>query len=265
MALSIFTALAFVLVPMGFTVVFQLIFVQLGWLSVDLSLWGSFDFFLTVLIQAGIFLFFAVLFQQKLGAPFFGWEGSFTFRELLIAFAGLFTVNLVSGMIMQGLDVEVEQFQGVNKENLKAAPFWFIVSVSGIAPIYEEIIFRGFLLRLLLEGIKNPFQKKKPGSLAALPEAETENPAEQASQQEGQNPAPAASRSKQIIAVVLTSVLFAVVHMDMDAAFPIFLLSVYFCLWTLYKRSIYLAIVIHSMQNFLASLAFLYVKLPAPL
>lgn len=257
MGARVAAALFFVFFPTGLALALQLFAVSLGLLNPDIATWGSFDFFITVLIQLACYLGLALFFKINFRTPYFDWQGSFSGKELFYAFLGLIGVNLISGFVMQGFNVEVEQFQGINKELLKAEPFWFIVSVAGLAPIYEEIIFRGFLLRMLLEGVRPAWQGEG--------EEREEGQADASPKEVGVEERSPWLQSKVILAVLITSLLFSLIHFDLDAAFPIFMLSLYFCAWTLYKRSIYLAIVIHALQNFLASLAFLYGELPTPL
>lgn len=95
-------------------------------------------------------------------------------------------------------------------EKLPASPIILIISVAIVAPIYEEIIFRGILLKGMAKKV-NP-----------------------------------------IIALVVSSLLFAVVHLNVPQFINAFILGLVIGFIYLTTQSIYLSIFAHFINNLLA-------------
>jgi len=216
-------SVSIVAIPVGIITLFQLFLGKISFFSDDIQKWTSFHVMGLMLFQAIIFLTMIVLVYRIFRPDFFHWNGSVSFKEIVLGISGLILINIIAKLIMDLMHVEATQFEELNKVLLKKNSVVFILTVAGFAPIYEEIVFRGFILRILWPSKNNIYLKAG--------------------------------------AVLFTSFLFSLIHFDLDAAIPIFLLSLYLSIWTIIKKNIFLSIVIHSTQNFIASVAFLYLNI----
>ena len=125
---------------------------------------------------------------------------------MIIAFRLIFDNSLifwVSGISMPSFISEVF-------DDIAVSPIILIISVTIVAPIYEEIIFRGILLKGMSKKI-NP-----------------------------------------VIAIVVSALLFAIVHMNIPQGINAFLLGIALGFIYLRTGSIYLSIFAHFVNNLLA-------------
>ena len=191
---------------------------------------GGFDILLITSVQAVFFCSFSLFLARKYGFVCFSfrknWKSSFVF----LAIAGLFIINIIISLILKWFDVEVRQYEDLNMDILRGNPVLFLVAIVVIAPLYEEFVFRGFLLKMFLtQEIKSHSHIRK---------------------------------WQTILAVFITSVLFSLVHFSQDSTlsifFPIFILAVYLSFITLYTQSILLTSVVHSVNNLISGLTLLY-------
>lgn len=132
---------------------------------------------------------------------------SFAYAALMII---AFRVIFDNSLILWVNNIPMPDFINRAFEELSISPIILILSVALIAPVYEEIIFRGILLRGM---------------------AKKMNPA---------------------IAIVISSLLFALVHMNIPQGINAFLLGLFIGLIYLRTGSIYLSIFAHFINNFLA-------------
>lgn len=181
---------------------------------------SSLQFLIMILVQALIFVALFLVVLRVFRFQSYSFKFDFSPGEAGLAFVGLLGLNFFVTILMRGLDVEVSQFEDFNLDALRASPFVFIFMTVVIAPLYEEYIFRGCILRFLADEDS--------------------------------------SKGAQWGAAIFTSLLFSAVHMDLDAALPLFLISLYLCFWTFRKKSIALPITVHMIQNLMASIGLLY-------
>jgi len=187
--------------------------------------------FIIIVSQAGIFLTLVMLLQAKLGFKYFGLGDEITGKDLIFGFAGLIIVNIFSSIFLNLTGTVPDQFKGFSPELLRNNIFLFMFTVALLGPIYEEVIFRGFILGML------------------VPEQETLN-----------NNSPI---KKNLPAILFTSLIFMLAHFDnlienYYIGLPLFLLGMYFSFITIYKKGIMLGILLHISQNFLAGIMMLY-------
>jgi len=134
---------------------------------------------------------------------------SFIFTILMIiAFRLLFDNSLILWVSR----ISMPHFINAGFEELTVSPIILILSVTVVAPIYEEIIFRGILLKGMSKKI---------------------------------NPA---------IALIVSSLFFAVVHLNVPQGINAFLLGLVIGFIYLTTDSIYLSIFAHLINNLLALL-----------
>ena len=125
---------------------------------------------------------------------------------MIIAFRMLFDNSLTLWIS----NIPMPDFINEAFEELAISPIILILSVAVVAPIYEEIIFRGILLKGMAKKI-NP-----------------------------------------IIALVVSALLFALVHLNIPQGINAFLLGLVIGFIYLKTGSIYLSIFAHFINNFLA-------------
>ncbi|MBU3100740.1 MULTISPECIES: CPBP family intramembrane glutamic endopeptidase [Clostridium] len=138
--------------------------------------------------------------------PHLNWK-SFGYATLMII---SFRLIFDNSLIFWVSGISTPSFINEVVDELPISPIISIISVIIVAPIYEEIIFRGILLKGM---------SKKT------------------------NPA---------IAIVVSALLFAVVHMNIPQGINAFLLGLVLGFIYLNKKSIYLSIFAHFINNFLA-------------
>ncbi len=216
---------AFLLVLLGITLtqVVSIGFVQLGIITKLANKVDAKKFLIIIAQQATIFVFLAWWFQKRLGSSFFKFDGDIKFVTFFYGILGLFGVNLFSGLVMKYMGVDIQQLEALDHQNMKQNPAIFLFIVAFIAPLYEEFVFRGVILKMLYSKAE-----EKLGS-----------------------------PSYMAIAILFSGALFSFVHFDIDAAFPVFTLGCYFAWVTIQTNSIFLSSMLHFVQNFLSGCLFL--------
>ncbi len=136
----------------------------------------------------------------------------------------LMGVNIGIGFLYNIVGIQPDQFEMLNKINLREDYMIFLICVACIAPWYEELFFRGFILSNLVN---------------------TEVPAQY-------------HKWYQISGVCFSSLLFTLMHVDMDASIGIFAISIVFSIVTIRTQSITVSTILHITQNSLASIIFLF-------
>ena len=138
-------------------------------------------------------------------------------------------VLILSGLLVDFLGLNTEQFSGFDKAGLKSDAIFFFLAVSIVAPVSEEIVFRGVLLHTLVRDAVN-------------------------------------SRYKILLktgAVIFSSLLFASLHLEKGKPgiiLPAFLLSCHFSLIVLQSSSLAPSIFAHALSNAISGYAFLYAE-----
>ncbi len=205
----------------------QLVLSTSGFLPEEMKDYSAWHLFAIVLVQAlsslSLFVFFVTRLKMKV---FAFWREPIKPINLLgqaaLALLGLWGVYIVVGLIFRfiGID-EIKQFEELNKQTLKDQALVFYFTVAVLAPIYEEIIFRGFILPSLLPENMGKYRELVFNALAVL----------------------------------VSSGLFALMHIQSGAlaTIPIFALAIYLSLIAIRKKSIYLCIIVHMFQNSLAA------------
>ena len=211
----------FIILSLGTAQLIILGILYTGYLPDDVSKWNSLHILISVFIQAVVFLSFLAFINRRFSLPIYSFQGDAKLRDIALSFLGLILVNLFSSQLMKLIGVEVNQFAEFNIDLLKDKSYAFLISTVVLAPLYEEVVFRGFILRTLVAN-----QEK--------------------------------NTRRVVLANFVTSLFFAAIHWDVQAALPILILSLYLCALTLYKKSIRLSIITHSLQNLFASIYFLY-------
>ena len=210
----------------GLVQLLQYILLYFKLLPKDVALFNSLHIFTIAYIQACVFIFIFLAFKKVKKNNILFWTTIPSAWLYIKALFGMFLVNIVSSLLMLVLGIEVKQYESFNKDVIRSAPILFFIAVSILAPIYEEFIFRGFLLRYLY--IKNDnLQNTK----------------------------------MWVIASVVSSLFFAAIHFDKDAFIPILFLSFYLSFVTVYTKSITLSTMLHISQNLLSSIVFVYVDI----
>lgn len=134
-------------------------------------------------------------------------RGSFVYAALMII---AFRVVFDNSLTLWISNIPMPKFINEAFEELSISPIILILSVAVVAPIYEEVIFRGILLKGMAKKI-NP-----------------------------------------IIALVVSALFFAVMHMNIPQGINAFLLGLVIGFIYLRTGSIYLSIFSHFVNNFLA-------------
>jgi membrane protease YdiL (CAAX protease family) len=183
--------------------------------------------FIIIASQAAVFLGLVVFLQKKLGFAYFGFGDEISGKDLFFGFTGLIGVNMISAVFMNLMGTFPDQFKDFDPELLRSNLYLFMFTVALLAPIYEEVIFRGYILGMLVP------EAGQGGILKSLP------------------------------AMLFTSILFMVAHIDdihenYFIGLPLFLLGLYFSFWAIRKKGVMLTVILHVTQNFMAALAMLY-------
>jgi len=176
--------------------------------------------FLIIAIQASVFLGILYFLQKQLGFAWLGFGDEISGKEFFLGLAGLIGINIVSGLYMKLVGTSPDQFKDFNPEILSKNVYLFMFTVALLGPVYEEIVFRGYILGMLV-GEETGFKKN-------------------------------------LVAVIFTSLLFMLAHLDTLSenyliGLPLFLLGAYFSYWAIRKRGVVLTIALHMTQNFLAA------------
>ncbi len=210
---------------------FRFVLLYLDLLPQEIYQYNSYHILMLLLGQALIFM---IIFRSFLPKGYFTLsmfkkppKASLFIKSLF----GLFFMNFSISLLFKLFDVEVKQYEQFNKNLLREASIIFLLSVSLISPLYEEFIFRGVLLKFLSSN-QDDHQKWEWQNIIAY-----------------------------TFPILFSSVLFTILHFDLDASLPIFFIAIYFSLLTIYTGSITLTCILHSMQNLIAGLAFLLVDI----
>ncbi|MCB1148279.1 MAG: CPBP family intramembrane metalloprotease, partial [Leptospiraceae bacterium] len=148
-------ALGYGILSFALATLFQWLLIQSGWLPVteaglQLSQLNSLHFFAMILCQAGGFLLMAFVFLTFRWLDCFDFEWNVSFKTLAISFGLLLLINAGVSLVFHFAGAQVDQYADLNKDVLRQRPVAFIVTVALIAPLYEEFVFRGILLRSLI-------------------------------------------------------------------------------------------------------------------
>ncbi len=187
----------------------------------------GFHIFLMVLMQASAFLLvFGGASRFLPEYIFFQWKVP-SLEVAGKALGGLILLIMALGgfqWMMEYLGFATDQFSGLDKKNLLSEPFYFFLSVAVIAPLYEEVIFRGVLLSILWP--MNDHGKNRNLILKS-------------------------------VAVFISSLAFTAMHFEsLENAvilIPIFFLSLYLSFLTIRQESILLPVAIHFSQNLIST------------
>jgi uncharacterized protein len=167
------------------------------------------------------------------------WQGSTAFRRsghLVAAAVACFLLALVNGILMPGpVDAPIDRIF----RTPGAAWMLFAFGVT-LAPFFEEIAFRGFLLPALCTSFDWIAEKAAD---------ETQRPLDEDSNPQWSMPA-------MVVASILTSILFAFMHADQTgySVGPFLLLvcvSLVLCWARLSTRSLAASVLVHACYNFL--------------
>ncbi|GEM_PF-1676900 len=189
----------------------------------------GFHIFLMVLMQASTFLLvFGGASRFLPEYIFFQWKVP-TLGEAGKAFGGLILLIMALGgfqWLMEHLGFATEQFSALDKKALLSEPFYFFLSVAVIAPLYEEVIFRGVFLSIL-------WPMKDHGKKRNL--------------------------ILKLAAILLSSLAFTAMHFEslenVVILIPIFFLSLYLSFLAIWQKNILLPVAIHFSQNLIATVA----------
>lgn len=206
-----------------FLVQFLMLYAHL--LPVDVKTLKVKDILFIVLIQAVTFIGISLLVVKTTKLPIYGLGEELRFLDILYGFIGWFFVNWASALFLHFTGSQPNQLSEFSPDLIRKNLTMFIFTVAVLGPFYEEFIFRGVLLGMLTIGEK--------------------------------------SKVKLVLAAVFTSTLFMLAHFEdlrdnVYLCVPLFLLGLYFSFWAIHKKGITLTIMLHVMQNFLATLALLY-------
>jgi membrane protease YdiL (CAAX protease family) len=191
-----------------------------------------------ILTFAGCLLIFPILWHKGL-LEGLHWQGSMAFRRsgyLVSAAVACFLLALVNGMVMPGpVDAPIDRiFRAPG-----AAWMLFAFGIT-LAPFFEEIAFRGFLLPSLCTSFDWLSEKASDESPRPLDE-------------DGH---PQWSMPAMLVASIVTSILFAFMHADQTgySLGPFLLLicvSLVLCWARLSTRSLAASVLVHACYNFL--------------
>ena len=156
-----------------------------------------------------------------------------TWTDLGLAPVGFFLYVILSNLLIAVFSI-FPWFSATEKQDVGYSSAMFgsdrllaLTSLVIIAPIVEEIIFRGFLYGKLKKAmLKNSSEKTKKDRVK--------------------------NRGKTALAIILTSLLFAVMHRQWNVGLNVFALSVILCLFREITGTIYAGIIVHMLKNAIA-------------
>ncbi len=156
-----------------------------------------------------------------------------TWTDLGLAPVGFFLYLVFSNLLIALFSI-FPWFLKTEKQNVGYSSAMFgsdrllaLTSLVIIAPIVEEIIFRGFLYGKMKKALlKESDQKTKKARLK--------------------------NRCKIALAIILTSLLFAIMHRQWNVGLNVFALSVILCLFREITGTIYAGIIVHMLKNAIA-------------
>lgn len=220
-------SLFYILIAFLVSAVLQVFLAKGGVFPVDQGMRGftSVHFLMIVSIQALVFILLGLVFLRIKGTFVYPMGPQPGFLTVILAFLGLIAVNATAAILLHLLGQQAEQFEDFNRGLLKQQPAVFLVSVALIAPVYEEIVFRGIILGSLVNA--NPD-----------------------------------SKVNKTAAVIFSGILFSILHIEkidsLAILVPILFLAFYLSFLAVKKESLSLVIIVHMIQNFIAGLVFLY-------
>jgi len=207
-----FISLGIIVLAILLVIVAQLIMVYMGILPKNPADYFPKHIFLLLIPQAISFTASAWLILRITNHKSFPWFKNIRIRDFFIAFAGWVIVLLLASLTVKLSGIEVHQFEQFKKENLRSNIALLTFSIVILAPVYEEYIFRGAILGVL---INRENMSKRHMAFGAL----------------------------------ISGIFFTLIHLDLDAAIPIFFLGIYLSILTLWKKSIHLSVFVHILQN----------------
>lgn len=175
-----------------------------------------------------------------------GWP---TWTDIGLAPIG-FIIYVVFAAIIGGIFSNFPWFNATEAQSLgfdqfmmgfdRALAFFTLVIV---APLAEEIIFRGYLYIKLKKSLQKIFNKSTPLPNKASAKAATK-------------PVTKAARHAELIAIIvaslLTSIAFAIMHGQWNVGVNVFTMSIVLCLMREITGTIYSGIIMHMIKNAVA-------------
>lgn len=206
----------------------QFVLIKINWLPAKQSLIDGRHLFYMILMQMTIFLILGFVFVKTFRLPTFPFWGKsygkqnllFYLKEFITIFFYYFMTMLAISLLVKTSGLEIKQFEQMNLERIKDTSVYFLLAVAVLAPLYEEIVFRGIVLRNFLPRHNN--------------------------------------KIKNFIAVLISSLVFSAFHFNITTLIPILLLSFLLSYLTLRKQGILLSVLIHSFNNFMTAIVLLY-------
>lgn len=175
---------------------------------------GVVVYILTLLIVMGVPW---LIFRQKTPLSLLGLQRWPRWSELGWAPLGFVVYLFLSGALiaasqalLPGMDYEQAQDVGFEQLNFRYEYFLAFLTLVIIAPVAEEVLFRGYLFGKLRRYVP------------------------------------------LVVAIFITSLLFALVHLQWNVGLDTFALSVVMCLLVVWCKSLWPAIIIHMLKNFVA-------------
>lgn len=202
--------------------------IWMNWLPAKHSLMDGRHFFYTILMQMTTFLILGFAFVKIFRLPTFSFMGRsygkqnlfFYVKEFAVVVFYYFATMLVISFFVKVSGVEIKQFEQMNLEKIKQTSVYFLLAVAVLAPLYEEIVFRGIVLRNLLPRHS--------------------------------------SKVKNFLAILVSSLVFSAFHFNLTTLIPILFLSFLLSYLTLRKQGLMLSILVHAFNNFMTAVVLLY-------
>lgn len=201
----------------------------MGWLLKDFSLYSSENILYLSCMQASIFFLVFQIYLKYVPVKPFSFRGkddkSVSYWFIFILYIG---VQVAFSIFIRFFEIDVEQFEFLNKDLLlrNPAPFYFATII--LAPFYEEYIFRGVILGTLT----NYAEQYMPGNKIF----------------------------RFWLPLVFSSALFATMHGEIDVFPFIFCLGILLGWLALKTGGIKKSIIVHMINNLIASISFLHLK-----
>lgn len=190
----------------------------------------SLDFLFILMVQATVFLLTGLLLNKLGWLKTFDLKFDITLLQVLAAIGLWFLTMMLAGITVKSLGLEVKQFAQFSRENMTSSPVVFLIAVALVAPVSEEIVFRGFVLKTLMR-----VESFSQGRVAS------------------------------VMAVIFSTVFFSLLHLDSGATIGVFIpvafLAVFLAGLTLYTRSLGLSILMHAFHNLITGLVLIYVDI----
>ena len=136
---------------------------------------------------------------------------------ILLLFVGLLNQYLLTNFF----DIEIKPQDILERFKELENPFEisiFVIGSAAIAPIYEELLFRGIIFPTLIQ------------------------------------------KTNFTIALLLSSLLFAVLHFHLSALLPLFVLSIILSITYLYTSTIWASISLHALFNLISIIAVKFIS-----